>query len=131
VGSTAGSKSKASLAGPGRLMLFEAFVTDQRKTTDTRHIEDAHLAQLPHFQKFFGAFLGVIAREAAILLDRYPKNANYSHELYVLCSCRNWMYKLYRHACSSSEPPSDSRARPTSIISWWSRWLRIKAPVIG
>ena len=28
----------------GRLMLFEAFVTDQRKTTDTRHIEDAHLA---------------------------------------------------------------------------------------
>lgn len=30
--------------GPGRLMLFEAFVTDQRKITDSRHIEDAHLA---------------------------------------------------------------------------------------
>ena len=25
-------------------MLFEAFVTDQRKTAATRHIEDAHLA---------------------------------------------------------------------------------------
>ena len=25
-------------------MLFEAFVTDQRKTSDTRHIEDARLA---------------------------------------------------------------------------------------
>ena len=25
-------------------MLFEAFITDQRKTTDTRHVEDAHLA---------------------------------------------------------------------------------------
>jgi hypothetical protein len=24
-------------------MLFEAFVTDQRKTADTRHVEDAHL----------------------------------------------------------------------------------------
>jgi hypothetical protein len=32
------------LYGPGRLMLFEAFVTDQRKTADTRHVEDAHLA---------------------------------------------------------------------------------------
>ena len=31
-------------ADPGRLMLFEAFVTDQRKTAATRHIEDAHLA---------------------------------------------------------------------------------------
>ena len=30
--------------GPGRLMLFEAFVTGQRKTADTRHVEDAHLA---------------------------------------------------------------------------------------
>ena len=30
--------------GPGQLMLFEAFVTDQRKTADTRHVEDAHLA---------------------------------------------------------------------------------------
>ena len=89
------------------------------------------LSQLPHFQNFFGAFLGVIAREAAILLDRYPKNANYSHELCALCSCRNWVYKLYRHACSSSGPPNDSRARPTSIITWWSRWRRIKDPVIG
>jgi hypothetical protein len=26
------------------LMLFEAFVTDQRKTADTRYVEDAHLA---------------------------------------------------------------------------------------
>jgi hypothetical protein len=31
-------------AGPGWLLLFEAFVTDQRKTSDTRHVEDAHLA---------------------------------------------------------------------------------------
>ena len=30
--------------GPGRLMLFEAFITDQGKTSDTCHIEDAHLA---------------------------------------------------------------------------------------
>ena len=30
--------------GPGRLVLFEAFITDQRKTADTRHVEDAHLA---------------------------------------------------------------------------------------
>jgi hypothetical protein len=30
--------------GPGQLMLFEAFITDQRKTADTRHVEDAHLA---------------------------------------------------------------------------------------
>lgn len=35
---------KSPLVGPGRLMLFEAFVTDQRKTADTRHVEDAHLA---------------------------------------------------------------------------------------
>jgi hypothetical protein len=30
--------------GAGRLMLFEAFVTGQQKTADTRHVEDAHLA---------------------------------------------------------------------------------------
>ena len=30
--------------GPGWLLLFEAFVTGQRKTSDTRHIEDAYLA---------------------------------------------------------------------------------------
>jgi len=30
--------------GPGRLVLFEAFITDQRKTADTRHVEDAHVA---------------------------------------------------------------------------------------
>ena len=35
---------RSPLVGPGRLMRFEAFVTDQRKTADTRHIEDAHLA---------------------------------------------------------------------------------------
>jgi hypothetical protein len=29
---------------PGQLILFEAFVTDQRKTDDSRHVEDAHLA---------------------------------------------------------------------------------------
>src|SRR5262249_57877445 len=32
------------LVGPGGLVLFEAFITDQRKTADTRHVEDAHLA---------------------------------------------------------------------------------------
>jgi hypothetical protein len=31
-------------AGPRQLLLFEAFVTNQRKTADTRHVEDAHLA---------------------------------------------------------------------------------------
>ena len=30
--------------GPGQLLLFEAFVTNRRKTADTRHVEDAHLA---------------------------------------------------------------------------------------
>ena len=30
--------------GLGRLLLFEAFVTDQRKDTPTRHVEDARLA---------------------------------------------------------------------------------------
>jgi hypothetical protein len=35
---------RSPLVGPGRLMLFEAFVTNQRKTADTRHVEDAHLA---------------------------------------------------------------------------------------
>ena len=30
--------------GSGRQMLFEAFITDQRKTADTRHVEDAHIA---------------------------------------------------------------------------------------
>lgn len=35
---------KSPLIGPGQLMLFEAFVTDQRKIADTRHVEDAHLA---------------------------------------------------------------------------------------
>jgi hypothetical protein len=32
--------------GPGQLLLFEAFVTNQRKTADSRHVEDAHLAIL-------------------------------------------------------------------------------------
>jgi hypothetical protein len=35
---------RSPLVGSGRLLLFEAFVTDQRKTSDSRHIEDAHLA---------------------------------------------------------------------------------------
>jgi hypothetical protein len=35
---------RSSLVGPGKLLLFEAFVTNQRKTADTRHVEDAHLA---------------------------------------------------------------------------------------
>jgi hypothetical protein len=35
---------KLPLVGAERLMLFEAFVTDQRKTSLSRHIEDAHLA---------------------------------------------------------------------------------------
>lgn len=30
--------------GPGQLLLFEAFVTNQRKTADSRHVEDANLA---------------------------------------------------------------------------------------
>jgi hypothetical protein len=29
---------------PGQLLLWEAFVTDQRKDTTTRHVEDAHVA---------------------------------------------------------------------------------------
>ncbi|SRR5258708_9513302 len=32
------------LTKPGELLLFEAFVTDQRKTATTRHFEDARLA---------------------------------------------------------------------------------------
>jgi hypothetical protein len=32
------------LTAPGQLLLWEAFVTDQRKNTVTRHIEDAQLA---------------------------------------------------------------------------------------
>lgn len=32
------------LVGSGRLMLSEAFVTDQRKIADSRDVEDAHLA---------------------------------------------------------------------------------------
>jgi hypothetical protein len=32
------------LTRPGQLLLFEAFVTDQRKDTPTRHIEDTRLA---------------------------------------------------------------------------------------
>ena len=35
---------RSLLVGPGRRMRFEAFVTDQRKTPDTRHVKDAHLA---------------------------------------------------------------------------------------
>jgi hypothetical protein len=35
---------RSPLVGPGRLKLFEAFVSDQRKIADARHVEDAHLA---------------------------------------------------------------------------------------
>jgi hypothetical protein len=35
---------RSPLVAPRRLMLFEAFVTNQRKTAHTRHVEDAHLA---------------------------------------------------------------------------------------
>lgn len=35
---------RAPPTGPGQLLLFEAFVTNQRKTADTRHVEDARLA---------------------------------------------------------------------------------------
>lgn len=35
---------KTYLAHPRGLLLFEAFVTNQRKTTNTRHVEDALLA---------------------------------------------------------------------------------------
>lgn len=35
---------KRQLSEPGELLLFEAFVTDQRKDTATRHVEDARLA---------------------------------------------------------------------------------------
>lgn len=35
---------RTPLRAPGDLLLFEAFVTNQRKTADTRHVEDARLA---------------------------------------------------------------------------------------
>ena len=35
---------KRPISQPGELLLFEAFVTDQRKNTATRHVEDAQLA---------------------------------------------------------------------------------------
>jgi hypothetical protein len=35
---------RSSLRGPKHLLLFEAFVTNQRKTVTSRHIEDARLA---------------------------------------------------------------------------------------
>jgi hypothetical protein len=35
---------RSPLVGCGSLLLFEAFVTNQKKTADTRHIEDARLA---------------------------------------------------------------------------------------
>jgi hypothetical protein len=43
-GATATLDWKSPPVRPGQLMLFEAFVTDQRKTTNTRHVEDAHAA---------------------------------------------------------------------------------------
>lgn len=38
------------MAGRADLLLFEAFVTNQKKTEDTRHIEDAYLA-IAEFQR--------------------------------------------------------------------------------
>ena len=38
------------MIGRADLLLFEAFVTNQKKTTDTRHVEDAHLA-IAEFQR--------------------------------------------------------------------------------
>jgi hypothetical protein len=35
---------RSPLGDRANLLLFEAFVTNQRKSTDTRHVEDAHLA---------------------------------------------------------------------------------------
>lgn len=35
---------RSPLPGAGHLLLFDAFVTNQKKTTDTRHVEDARLA---------------------------------------------------------------------------------------
>jgi hypothetical protein len=35
---------RSPLGSRADLLLFEAFVTNQRKNTDTRHVEDAHLA---------------------------------------------------------------------------------------
>jgi hypothetical protein len=39
------------LPEPHGLLLFEAFVTNQRKTTDTRHVEDARLAANHLFER--------------------------------------------------------------------------------
>ncbi len=36
---------------PGRLLIWEAFVTAQRKTADTRHVEDAHLALQTYLER--------------------------------------------------------------------------------
>ncbi len=41
---------RSPLSGRADLLLFEAFVTNQRKSTHTRHVEDAHLA-IAAFQK--------------------------------------------------------------------------------
>ena len=37
--------------GSGRLMLFEAFITDQQKTADTRHIETLIYIAIEAFQR--------------------------------------------------------------------------------
>ncbi len=41
---------RTPMVGRADLLLFEAFVTNQRKITDTRHVEDAHLA-IVEFQR--------------------------------------------------------------------------------
>ncbi len=38
------------MVGRADLLLYEAFVTNQRKTEDTRHVEDAYLA-IAEFQR--------------------------------------------------------------------------------
>jgi hypothetical protein len=43
------------LTRPGELLLFEAFVTDQRKETPERHVEDARLA-VDEFRRNLGDF---------------------------------------------------------------------------
>ena len=44
VGGSATFGWKRPISEPGELLLFEAFVTDQRKDAETRHVEDARLA---------------------------------------------------------------------------------------
>ena len=62
-------KAKATLdwrtpmAGRADLLLFEAFVTNQKKTADTRHVEDAHLA-ITEFQR---GMVNAVSFESAVV----------------------------------------------------------------